>query len=135
MCNSMMKYKSRLLFIGIVISFFIGCLSKAYLFTSEDVETSVGTLAETLYIHDQSLDSEEIILSESSSETHVGDALRHFSQTKRISNSSSPKYGLIFDKRKHHIYSSTQHLKSFRQSPSGLMEAKQYLISLGRLII
>ena len=131
----MMKYKSRLLFIGIVISFFIGCLSKAYLFTSEDVETSVGTLAETLYIHDQSLDSEEIILSESSSETHVGDALRRFSQTKRISNSSSPKYGLIFDKRKHHIYSSTQHLKSFRQSPSGLMEAKQYLISLGRLII
>ena len=130
-----MKYKSRLLFIGIVISFFIGCLSKAYLFTSEDVETSVGTLAETLYIHDQSLDSEEIILSESSSETHVGDALRRFSQTKRISNSSSPKYGLIFDKRKHHIYSSTQHLKSFRQSPSGLMEAKQYLISLGRLII
>ena len=131
----MMKYKSRLLFIGIVISFFIGCLSNAYLFTSEDVETSVGTLAETLYIHDQSLDSEEIILSESSSETHVGDALRRFSQTKRISNSSSPKYGLIFDKRKHHIYSSTQHLKSFRRSPSGLMEAKQYLISLGRLII
>ena len=135
MCNSMMKYKSRLLFIGIVISFFIGCLSKAYLFTSEDVETSVGTLAETLYIHDQSLDSEEIILSESSSETHVGDALRRFSQTKRITNSSSPKYGLIFDKRKHHIYSSTQHLKSFRRFPSGLMEAKQYLISLGRLII
>ena len=135
MCNSMMKHKSRLLFIGIVISFFIGCLSKAYLFTSEDVETSVGTLAETLYIHDQSLDSEEIILSESSSETHVGDALRRFSQTKRISNSSSPRYGLIFDKRKHHIYSSTQHLKSFRRFPSGLMEAKQYLISLGRLII
>ena len=135
MCNSMMKYKSRLLFIGIVISFFIGCLSKAYLLTSEDVETSVGTLAETLYIHDQSLDSEEIILSESSSETHVGDALRRFSQTKRISNSSSPKYGLIFDKRKHHIYSSTQHLKSFRRFPSSLMEAKQSLISLGRLII
>ena len=130
-----MKYKSRLLFIGIVISLFIGCLSKAYLLTSVDVETSVGTLAETLYIHDQSLDSEEIILSESSSETHVGDALRRFSQTKRISNSSSPRYGLIFDKRKHHIYSSTQHLKSFRRFPSGLMEAKQYLISLGRLII
>ena len=130
-----MKYKIRLLFIGIVISFFIGCLSKAYLFTSEDVETSVGSLAETLYIHDYSLDSEETILSDSSSETHVGDALRRFSQTKRISNSSSPRYGLIFDKRKHHIYSSTQQLESFRRSPSGLMEAKQYLISLGRLII
>ena len=135
MCDSIMKCKTRLLFVGIAISLLIGCLSKAYLFTSEDVETSVGTLAETLYIHDQSLDSEEIILSESSSETHVGDALRRFSQTKRISNSSSPKYGLIFDKRKHHIYSSTQHLNSFRRSPSGLMEAKQSLISLGRLII
>ena len=131
----MMKYKSRLLFIGIVISFFIGCLSKAYLLTSEDVETSVGTLAETLYIHDQSLDSEETILSESSSETHVGDALRRFSQTKRISNSSSPRYGLTFAKKKQYLYPSTQHPTSFRQFPSGLMEAKQYLISLGRLII
>ena len=135
MCDSIMKYKARLLFIGIAISFIIGCLSKVDSITSEDLDTSVGTLIETLYIHDQSLDSEEIILSESSSETHVGDALRRFSQTKRISNSSSPRYGLIFDKRKHHIYSSTQHLKSFRQSTSGLMEAKQYLISLGRLII
>ena len=135
MCNSMMKYKTRLLFIGIAISFLIGCLSKADFFTSEDVETSVGSSTETLFIQDDSSDSEEIIRSESSSETHIGDALRRFSQTKRISNSSSPRYGLIFDKRKHHIYSSTQHLKSFRQSTSGLMEAKQYLISLGRLII
>ena len=135
MCNSMMKYKTRLLFIGIAISFLIGCLSKADFFTSEDVETSVGSSAETLFIQDDSSDSEEIIRSESSSETHVGDALRHYSQTKRISNSSSPRYGLIFDKKKHHIYSSIPHLESFRRFPSGLMEAKQYLISLGRLII
>ena len=135
MCNSMMKYKTRLLFIGIAISFLIGCLSKADFFTSEDVETSVGSSAETLFIQDDSSDSEEIIRSESSSETHVGDALRRYSQTKRISNSSSPRYGLIFDKKKHHIYSSIPHLESFRRFPSGLMEAKQYLISLGRLII
>ena len=131
----MMKYKTRLLFIGIAISFLIGCLSKADFFTSEDVETSVGSFAETLFIQDNPLDSEETILSESSSETHVGDALRRYSQTKRISNSSSPRYGLIFDKKKHHIYSSTPHLESFRRFPSGLMEGKQYLISLGRLII
>ena len=130
-----MKYKTRLLFIGIAISFLIGCLSKADFFISEDVETSVGSLAETLLIQDYPLDSEETILSESSSETHVGDALRRYSQTKRISNSSSPRYGLIFDKKKHHIYSSTPHLESFRRFPSGLMEGKQYLISLGRLII
>ena len=135
MRDSIMECKTKLLFISIVISLLIGCLLKADIFTSEDVETSVGSFAETLFIQSFPLDSEETILSETSSETHVGDALRRFSQTKRISNSSSPKYGLIFDKRKHHIYSSTQHLKSFRQSPSGLMEAKQYLISLGRLII
>ena len=135
MCDSIMKYKTKLLFISTVISFLIGCLSKAYLFTSEDVETSVGSLAETLYIHGHSFDSEEIILSNPTSETHVGDALRRFSQTKRINNSSSPRYGLIFDKKKNHIYSSTSYLESFRRFPSGLMEAKQYLISLGRLII
>ena len=129
MCNSMMKYKTRLLFIGIAISFLIGCLSKVDFFTSEDLETSVGPLIETLY------DSEGIILSESSSDTHVGDALRRFSQTKRVSNSSSPKYGLIFAKRKHYFYTYTPHPESFRRSPSYLMEAKQYLISLGRLII
>ena len=135
MCNSMMKYKSRLLFIGIVISFFIGCLSKAYLLTSEDVETSVGTLAETLYIHDHSSNLEEIILFTPHSKTHVGDALRRFSQTKRASNSSSPRYGLVFAKRKHSLYTSTQHFESFKRFPSGLMKAKLYLISLGRLII
>ena len=130
-----MRCKTRLLFISIAISLFIGCLTKTSFHPSEDINTSIGTLTEALYAHHQIPDSEEFIISESSSETHVGDALRRFSQTKRISNSSSPKYGLIFDKRKHHIYSSSQHLKSFRQSPSGLMEAKQYLISLGRLII
>ena len=129
MCDSIMKYKARLLFIGIAISFIIGCLSKVDSITSEDLETSVGPLIETLY------DSEGIILSESSSDTHVGDALRRFSQTKRISNSSSPRYGLIFAKRKHYFYTATPHLESFRRFPSGLMEAKQYLISLGRLII
>ena len=130
-----MRCKTRLLFISIAISLFIGCLSKANLHPSEDIDTSIGTLTEALYAHHQIPDSEEFIISESSSDTYVGDALRRFSQTKRISNSSSPRYGLIFDKRKHHIYSSTQHLKSFRRFPSGLMEAKQYLISLGRLII
>ena len=129
MCDSIMKYKARLLFIGIAISFIIGCLSKVDSITSEDLETSVGPLIETLY------DSEGIILSESSSDTHVGDALRRFSQTKRISNSSSPRYGLIFAKRKHSLYTSTQHFESFKRFPSNLMKARRYLISLGRLII
>ena len=129
MCDSIMKYKARLLFIGIAISFIIGCLSKVDSITSEDLDTSVDPIIETLY------DSEGIILSESSSDTHVGDALRRFSQTKRASNSSSPRYGLVFAKRKHSLYTSTQHFDSFKRFPSGLMKAKRYLISLGRLII
>ena len=133
MCDSIMKYKARLLFIGIAISFLIGCLSKVDFFTSEDLETSVGPLVETL--HDHSSDPEAIILSTPSSETHVGDALRRFSQTKRISSSSSLRYGLVFAKRKHYLYTSTQYLESFKRFPSGLMKAKRYLISLGRLII
>lgn len=133
MCDSIMKYKARLLFIGITISFLIGCLSKVDFFTSEDLETSVGPLVETL--HDHSSDPEEIILSTPSSETHVGDALRRFSQTKRISSSSSLRYGLVFAKRKHYLYTSTQYLESFKRFPSSLMKAKRYLISLRRLII
>ena len=133
MCDSIMKYKARLLFIGIAISFLIGCLSKVDFFTSEDLETSVGPLVETL--HDHSSDPEEIILSTPSSETHIGDALRRFSQTKRISSSSSLRYGLVFAKRKHYLYTSTQYLESFKRFPSGLMKAKRYLISLRRLII
>ena len=129
MCDRIMKYKARLLFTGIAISFIIGCLSKVDSITSEDLDTSVGPLIETLY------DSEGIILSESSSDTHVGDALRRFSQTKRISNSSSPRYGLILAKRKHSLYTSTQHFDSFKRFPSSLMKARRYLISLRRLII
>lgn len=135
MCDSIMKYKARLLFIGIAISFLFGCLSKIDSFTSEDLDTSVGSLIETLYIHDHSSNLEEIILFTPSSETHVGDALRRFSQTKRISSSSSLRYGLVFAKRKHYLYTSTQYLESFKRFPSGLMKAKRYLISLGRLII
>ena len=135
MCDSIMKYKARLLFIGIAISFIIGCLSKVDSITSEDLDTSVSPLVETLYIHDHSSNLEEIILFTPPSKTHVGDALRRFSQTKRISNSSSPRYGLILAKRKHSLYTSTQHFESFKRFPSGLMKTKRYLISLGRLII
>jgi len=130
-----MRCKTRLLFISIAISLFIGCLSKTSLHPSEDIDTSIGTLTEALYAHHQIPDSEEFIISESSSDTHVGDALRRFSQTKRISNSSSPRYGLILAKRKHSLYTSTQHFDSFKRFPSSLMKARRYLISLGRLII
>ena len=135
MCDSIMRCKTRLLFISIAISLFIGCLSKTSLHPSEDIDTYIATLTEALYAHHQIPDGEEFIISESSSETHVDDALRRFSQAKRINNPSSPRYGLTFAKKKQYLYPSTQHPASFRRFPSGLMEAKQYLISLGRLII
>ena len=135
MCNSIMRCKTRLLFVCIVISFLVGSLSKAYLYTSENTKMSVGAIAETSSICNPILDSVEDILSESSSETHVGDALRHFSQTKRISNSSSFRYALTFTQKRNHQYTSTQPFEFFRRFPSCLIEVKQYLISLGRLII
>ena len=135
MCDCIMRCKTRLLFISIAISLFIGCLSKTSLYPTEDIDKSIGTLTEALYFDYPIPNGEEFIISESSSETHVGDALRRFSQTKRINNSSSPRYGLTFAKKKQHLYPSTQHPTSFRQFPSGLMMPKRYLISLGRLII
>ena len=135
MCNSIMRCKTRLLFVCIVISFLVGSLSKAYLYTSENTKMSVGAIAETSSICNPILDSVEDILSESYSETHVGDALRHFSQTKRISNPSSFRYVLTFTQKRNHQYTSTQLLEFFRRFPSCLIEVKQYLISLGRLII
>ena len=135
MYDSIMRYKLRFMFISLTITFLIGCLSKASLHQPEDVETSIGLLAETLHIYNHTLDTKESIIPDSSSETHVGDALRNFAQTKRINNPSFPRYGLTFAKRKHHLYTFTQIPESNRRFPSGLMEAKQYLISLGRLII
>ena len=135
MCNSIMRCKTRLLFVCIVISFLVGSLSKAYLYTSVNTKMSVGAIAETSSICNPIFDSVEDILSESSSETHVGDALRHFSQTKRISNSSSFRYALTFTQKRNHQYTSTQPFEFFRRFPSCLIEVKQYLISLGRLII
>ena len=135
MCDCIMRCKTRLLFISIAISLCIGCLSKISLHLSEDIDTSIGILTEALYAHHHFPDSEEFMLSESSSETHIGDALRHFSQAKRISNSSYPRYGLTFAKKKQYLYPSTQYSASFRRFPSGLMMTKQYLVSFGRLII
>ena len=135
MCDCIKRCKSRLLFISLTISLIVVCLSKTNLYPTEDKDTSIGTLTEALYSHHQIPDGEEFFISESSSDAHIGDALRRYSQTKRISNSSSPRYGLIFAKRKHYFYTATPRFESFRRFPSGLMEGKQYLISLGRLII
>lgn len=130
-----MKCKTKALFISIALSFLLGCLTYSNNFTQKSGETPFGTLAETAYFNEENLDWEEISAYQMISEVNEGDALRHFPQTKRINHSSSSKSGLTPTKRKHILYTSPLTLESSRRFPSGLTEARQYLISLGKLII
>ena len=137
MCDSNMKPKIKSLFISIALSFLLGCIAKANILIPEEVETPFGTLAETVSFYDYLLDLEEPAISKHdfASEINEGEALRHFPQTKRVNSSSSSKDGLAFIKRNYIIYSSPLIIESDRRFPSGLTEARQYLISLGKLII
>ena len=137
MCDSNMKPKIRSLFISIALSFLLGCIVQANILIPEEAETNFGTLAETVSFHDYILDLEEPTVSnhDIASEINDGKALRHFPQAKRVNNPSSSKDGLAFVKRNHIIYSSPLIIESSRRFPSGLTEARQYLISLGKLII
>ena len=132
-----MKRKFKALFISIALSFLIGCIAKANFYISEAVETPFGSLAETVYFYDYLLDGEETSVSKHNilSEFNEGEALRHFPQTKRVNSSSSSKHGLVSIKRNHIQHSSPLILNFCKRFPSGLTEARQYLISLGKLII
>lgn len=132
-----MKDKIKSLFISIALSFLLGCIAQANILVPEEVETPFGTLAEAISFYDDLLDLEESAISDYdiASEINDGEALRHFPQTKRINSSSSSKYGLAFIKRNHVIYSSPLIIESDKRFPSGLTEARQYLISLGKLVI
>ena len=132
-----MECKIKVLFTSLALGFLFGCLSKADLYASEAEEIPFGTLAETVSFYDYILDLEEASFSKHDiiSEINEGDALRHFPQTKRVNNSSSSKDGLAFIKRNYIIYSSPLIIESCSRFPSGLTEARQYLISLRKLII
>lgn len=137
MSYSNMKCKFNALFISILLSILIGCAAKVNLYASETAETPFGSLAETIYFQDSLPDWEETSVSKHNilSEFNNGNALRHFPQTKRINSSSSSKLGLVSVKRNHIQYFSPLILESYRRFPSGLTEARLYLISLGKLII
>lgn len=130
-----MVCKIKALFISIALSFLIGCLAYSNNFTSEAEEVPFGTLAETSYFYDEDDDREEVPVYQLISEFNEGDALRHFSQSKRVNNPSSSKLSPFLSKRKHIIYISPLTFESTRRFPSRLTEARQYLISLGKLII
>ena len=137
MCHSNMKCKTKALFISIALSFLIGILAYSNHFICQVGETPFGTLAETISFYDYLLDSEEASVSRHDiiSEINEGDALRHFSQSKRVNSSSSSKYGPTFTKRNNTPYSSPLTLESIRRFPSGLSEGRRRLISFGKLII
>jgi len=136
-CRSNMKCKTRALFISIALSFLIGSLVYYNHSISQAGETPFGTLAETISFYDYLLDAEEASVSRHDiiSEINEGDALRHFSQSKRVNSSSSSKYGSTFIKRNNTPYSSPLIFESLRRFPSGLSEGRRRLISLGKLII
>ena len=130
-----MECKTKALFISIALSFLLGCLAYSNNFTPEAEETPFGTLAETAYFNEDALNWEEISTYQIISELNEGDALRHFPQTKRTNNTFASKCGLASIKRNHILYFSPLNSESCKRFFSGLTEARQYLISLGKLII
>lgn len=136
-CHDPMKCKTRNLFINLALSLLIGCIAKINLYTPDNVDTNFGTLAETVYFHGYMLDLEETSVFKHGIifEFNEGNALRHFPQTKRISNSSTSKYEPTFIKRSQILYPSPLIIESCRSFLFGLTEAKEYLISIGKLII
>ena len=137
MCNSSMKCKTRILFISMVLSFLFGCIAQTNLFIGETGETPFGSPAETICFYDYLLDLEETSVSKHdiSHEINEGDALLHFSKSKRVNGSSSSKQGLTLIKRNHILYTSSLKAESIRRFPSGLNEGRRHLISFGILII
>ena len=137
MCHSNMKFKNKVLFISIALSFLIGFLAYKNHFICQAGETPFGTFAETISFYDYLLGSEETSVSryDITSEINEGDALRHFSQSKRVNSSSSSKYGPTFIKRNNTPYFSPLTLESIRRFLSRLSEGRRHLISFGKLTI
>ena len=131
-----MKRKAKDLFIGIMLSILFGHIAASPLFTSEAREIPFGTFAAPEYYHDCMPELEETMFmqSDTPSPLYATHTFRHFSQTKRI-NGSSSKYGFMAQRENHVSPTLSRPLESFKRFPSRLMEARHYLISLGKLII
>ncbi len=134
-----MKYKLKLLFIGIALSFFIGKIFPNALFTPEADHNSFGTWTETAYLYN---DTPELEVHLDESPHHLPQDIactsRHLSTSKRVNNpSSSFKNTLNSFKGKEWKKSYTLSLSttSTWKHSSRLTEARQHLISLRRLLI
>ena len=132
-----MKCKTKNLLISMVLSFLTGYIAISNLVISEAGEIPFGITAESIFFYDHTLDSEEAMVSEQtmSAPIYIGDALRNYSPTKRLNPSSSSTYRVFFTRRNDTTHVLSLSLKTPRRFSSGMNEARQYLISFGRLII
>lgn len=134
-----MKCKEKALLIGIVLYFFLafGYIIQNEFRAAQSEELPFGSSIETSFHHDKILAQEEFPVTEYiyCDLTNTGDALRRFVQTKRVKSSPSSKSETAFIKRKHLLFTLHHFAESSRTYPSRLTEARQYLISLRKLII
>lgn len=138
MCDSSMKQKIKPLFISLVLSFLVGCLTHNDLSVFQTDGLPFGPFAETAYQLDNIQDLDTYSPSEYSMppKNNVATPRQPF-KPKRINGSSLSKIGLSFIKGKgnYDSYLPILNSESICRFPSGLTEARQYLISLGKLII
>lgn len=134
-----MKCKEKALLIGIVLYFFLafGYIIQNEFRAAQSEELPFGSSIETSFHHDKILAQEEFPVTEYiyCDLTNTGDALRRFVQTKRVKSSPSSKSETAFIKQKHLLFTLHHFAESSRTYPSRLTEARQYLISLRKLII
>ena len=133
-----MKCNLKLLLIGITLYFLFGNIISHAFLTPEAGESYFITWTEATYFH-STPKLEEDTFSESSipSTPNVACTFRHTFKNKRINPPSSYTNGFISLKGKEQKNYYILHPFTFfcRRFSSGLNEAKQNLISFGRLII
>ena len=137
-CSKKMKCKIKVLFISIALSFLLGQIANCNFYTSEVRTLYSGTaIAENTSFSDciPELEDTAFYNEDSSSLANLARSHRYLSKTKRSNSYSSSKNGFIFTKRNNYPNYSKLYIESDKRFPSGLTEAKQYLISLGKLII
>lgn len=134
-----MKCKEKALLISIVLYFFLafGYIIQNEFRAAQSEDLPFGPSIETSFHHDKILAQEESPATEYlfCDLTNTGDALRRFVQTKRAKSSPSSKTETAFIKRKHLLFILHHFAESSKTYPSRLTEARQYLISLRKLII
>lgn len=132
-----MKYFLKLFFISIALSFLTGTKATNNLFISEVGDPHFGTSAETLYLYNDvpELERDTSLTHYNLPQLSIVHIQRHL--TKRPNHSFSQKNYLFINKGKDNkdYYNSLLFPESHKRFPFWLTEARQYLISLGRLII